>query len=181
MQILDAALDLFGERGFTGTSLRDVAERAGLSHPGLLHHFASKEALLAAVLQRRDEVDRARVGSDGDDPDAMLDRLVAVVEHNAEVPGLVELYCVLSAEATASGHPAHGYFRERYQRLVGELERAGSRLRQAGRLRPGTTPHSFAVTTVAVVDGLQVQWLLSREDLDMASELRAHLAVMVTP
>ncbi len=36
-----------------------VAEAAGLSQTGLLHHFPSKELLLAGVLQRRDEQDMA--------------------------------------------------------------------------------------------------------------------------
>ncbi|MFP8873735.1 MAG: TetR/AcrR family transcriptional regulator [Myxococcota bacterium] len=52
LQILDAAEDLFAERGFAGTTLRDVATRVGIQIPSLYNHFESKEALYAAVLER---------------------------------------------------------------------------------------------------------------------------------
>ena len=52
LQILDAAEDLFGEFGFSGTTLRDVATRVGIQIPSLYNHFESKEALYAAVLER---------------------------------------------------------------------------------------------------------------------------------
>jgi AcrR family transcriptional regulator len=51
-RILDVAEELFAERGYAGTALRDVAERAGLRTPSLYNHFASKESLYAAVLAR---------------------------------------------------------------------------------------------------------------------------------
>jgi AcrR family transcriptional regulator len=174
-QILDVALDVFGESGYGAASLRDLARRAGISHAGLLHHFPSKEQLLAAALEHRDELDGARLAGDPTDPWDVLDGLVSVVEHNARVPGLVELFCVLSAEATSPQHPAHGYFVRRYDRLVARVEAALQGLADDGRLPAGQEPRSLAVRTVALVDGLQVQWLLSGRSLDMAAELRAHL------
>ncbi|HEY8493155.1 MAG TPA: TetR/AcrR family transcriptional regulator [Myxococcota bacterium] len=51
-RILDAAEELFAERGYHGASLRDVADRVGLRIPSLYNHFPSKEALYAAVLAR---------------------------------------------------------------------------------------------------------------------------------
>src|SRR4249920_1985097 len=52
--ILDTALEVFAQQGFRGGSLREIADRVGLSQAGVLHHFDSKEALLAAVLEQRD-------------------------------------------------------------------------------------------------------------------------------
>lgn len=51
-RILDAAEELFAERGYRGASLRDVALRVGLRIPSLYNHFPSKDALYAAVLAR---------------------------------------------------------------------------------------------------------------------------------
>jgi len=51
-RILDAAEELFAERGYGGTTLRDVASRVGIRNPSLYNHFESKDALYAAVLER---------------------------------------------------------------------------------------------------------------------------------
>ena len=51
-RILDAAEELFAERGYEAASLREIARRAGLQQPGLYNHFASKRDLYAAVLDR---------------------------------------------------------------------------------------------------------------------------------
>ena len=50
--ILDEATRLFAERGYEGTSMADLAERVGLRKASLFHHFASKEQLRKAVLER---------------------------------------------------------------------------------------------------------------------------------
>lgn len=46
---LQAALDAFVEHGYHGTSVRQIAEKAGLSVPGLYHHYRSKQALLVGL------------------------------------------------------------------------------------------------------------------------------------
>jgi TetR/AcrR family transcriptional regulator len=51
-RILDAAEDLFAERGYSATSLADVADRVGMRSPSLYNHFKNKEALYQAVLER---------------------------------------------------------------------------------------------------------------------------------
>jgi len=50
--ILDEATRLFAERGYEGASMADLAERVGLRKASLFHHFASKDELRAAVLNR---------------------------------------------------------------------------------------------------------------------------------
>jgi AcrR family transcriptional regulator len=51
-RLLDAAEQLFALQGYDGTSLRQIAERAGIREPGLYNHFAGKQALYEAVLFR---------------------------------------------------------------------------------------------------------------------------------
>ena len=43
------ALDLFTEKGFDGTSLREIAERLGVTKAALYYHFASKDDILMAL------------------------------------------------------------------------------------------------------------------------------------
>jgi len=49
-RILTAGLELFAERGYHGTSIRDIASAAGLTSASLYTHFASKEAILAELV-----------------------------------------------------------------------------------------------------------------------------------
>ncbi|MDF2993882.1 MAG: TetR family transcriptional regulator [Microbacterium sp.] len=171
--ILDAALEVFSQSGYRSGSLRDIATRVGMSEAGLLHHFRNKSALLEAVLEERDDRARALVPIESEDGADVLRGLVDLASYNASIPGVVELYTTLSAEATSSDHPAHGYFVRRYEYTRGNIERSFHSLRDEGRLRHGMTPRRAAITAVALMDGLQVQWLLDRDALDMAEELRA--------
>lgn len=50
--VLDAALELFAQFGFSETSIRDISDKAGVSHPLILHHFGSKEHLYESVKRR---------------------------------------------------------------------------------------------------------------------------------
>ncbi|WP_254773926.1 TetR/AcrR family transcriptional regulator [Microbacterium sp. cf046] len=170
--ILDAALEVFAESGYRAGSLRDVAQKVGMSEAGLLHHFPNKSALLAAVLDRRDQHSLEFVPFGDPDGAVALRGLVELATYNASVPGVVELYCVLSAEATAPDHPAHEYFIGRYEYTRGSLRTAFESLERDGRLMAGVTPQRAAVATIAMMDGLQVQWLLDREVIDMAEELK---------
>jgi AcrR family transcriptional regulator len=49
-RIIDAARDLFVERGYAGTSVRDISERLGMTKGSLYYHFASKDELLHALV-----------------------------------------------------------------------------------------------------------------------------------
>jgi AcrR family transcriptional regulator len=51
-QILDAALKLFAHRGYGATTVREIAEAAGLSHGNVYYHFPDKEVIFHALLQR---------------------------------------------------------------------------------------------------------------------------------
>jgi AcrR family transcriptional regulator len=48
--ILDAALDLFAERGYFGTSMREIGRTVGVRESALYHHFESKQAIFEALL-----------------------------------------------------------------------------------------------------------------------------------
>lgn len=179
-RILDAGLEVFAQSGYRKGSLREIAERVDMSEAGLLHHFPSKSALLAEVLDHRDARSREIVDLDSEDCLVTLAGLVRLARYNAERPGVVELYCVLSAEATDPSHPAHEYFVGRYQGLRDSLGQTLARAKAAGQLRDGVDPHRAACRLIAIWDGLQVQWLLDRTSLDMADDLADHLHRILT-
>src|SRR5262245_54976951 len=67
-QILDASIDLLRTGGVGALSMREVARRAGVSHQAPYHHFADREAILAAIAEEgfsglADALHRAREGA----------------------------------------------------------------------------------------------------------------------
>lgn len=77
--LLDAALLCFAERGYEGTSIRDIATRAGLSLGLLYHYFPSKEALLGELFARSVALIQGVFAEAADEPDPRrrLRRLIA--------------------------------------------------------------------------------------------------------
>jgi AcrR family transcriptional regulator len=79
-EILEIAVKLFAERGYYGVSMDNIGAAAGVTGPALYHHFAGKEAMLAAALipvsQRLLDGGRARIGEHPDSPAAALAALV---------------------------------------------------------------------------------------------------------
>jgi AcrR family transcriptional regulator len=176
--ILTAAVAVYGEAGYHGSSLRAVAKRAGITHAGLLYYFPTKEALLAAVLERRDAEDSARERLDAQPGRAVLRHFLALAEYNVTHPGIVDLYSRLAAEAVAADHPAHEYF-QRHYRLAREAAYGSFRvLAERGELRGD--PETAALTFIALMDGLQVQWLTMPADVDLVGSLRHYLDSVLT-
>jgi AcrR family transcriptional regulator len=167
-RLIRSALSAYGANGYSGSSLASIAAAAGLTTAGLLHHFPSKEELLVAVLQERDRLDGQRLHLRGLAGLEALDALVTLVEANVSTPGLVRTFTVLMGESVAEDHPASQWFRERYPRRCNNLAaglRAGI---DSGQIREDTDTDAVAAEVIAMMDGLQVQWLLDPERVDMA-------------
>ncbi|MCJ1712983.1 TetR/AcrR family transcriptional regulator [Curtobacterium sp. VKM Ac-2922] len=174
-EILTVALELVAQQGFRRTSIKDVSDAVGLTQAGLLHYFDSKDELWVEILRRRDEIDNA-TDWHANDPSELLS---AIVRHNAEVPGLVQMFVNLSAAAaTDTEHPAHEYFRERYENSRRSMAADFRAMQQDGRLRADVDPEALTSVLLAVSDGMQIQWLFD-PSRDMAAhvELVTRLAV----
>jgi AcrR family transcriptional regulator len=176
-QIMEATCELIAERGFWGLSMQDVADQCGLTVPGLLHYVDSKVGLLVAVLEHRDLEDarslRDQLGvgedevpdewSDGGPKGVDLRQLcAATVRRNAQQPEIVRLFAVLEIEALSPSHPAHDYFATRQARVVSSFTELARALTDR--------PEVLARQIVAMMDGLQVQWLRAPRDLDLVEE-----------
>ncbi|MFT4235759.1 MAG: TetR/AcrR family transcriptional regulator [Microbacterium sp.] len=168
-EILNAAVDVFGSRGFANGSLQEIADRVGMTHAGVLHHFGSKDKLLLEVLRHRDEADVAGLkGQHIPDGEELFRHLVATAIHNAERRGIVQAFAVLSAEAVTDDHPGREYFEQRYQGLRREIAAAFEQMcRESGAPIDAPTIAQASAAILAVMDGLQVQWLLDPDAVDL--------------
>ncbi|MET7988338.1 MULTISPECIES: TetR/AcrR family transcriptional regulator [unclassified Streptomyces] len=173
-EILETALGIVARVGYSRTTVRELAQAVGLSQTGLLHYFGTKEQLFIAILRRRDEVDQRMVtgavdAAPGTSPD-LAQGLTALVRHNAEVPGLTQLFSRFASEAAEPGHPAHEYFRDRYATARSTVATAIREQQAAGSLPADLAPDRMAGLLFALIDGLQMQWMYDPE-IDMAEQL----------
>ena len=179
-EILRAAHEVFTTKGFRNGSLGDIADRVGITHQGILHYFGSKEQLLVEVLRDRDADGRLEFES-AERPQGVdfLQHVLRTVEQNVSRTGIVQAYTVLSAESVTEEHPAQGWFRDRFEGLRAELAEAlrvacGPEQPSAEQLDRG------ASALIAVMDGLQVQWLTVPGDVDLVGSLRFYLQNLLT-
>ena len=162
--IMNAAVDVLAEVGYHGMSLRDVARKVGISHPGVIYHFPSKEVLLMSVVSDYEE----KLGFDLDqlevlDAQTVLDSILMLLSRMGESPLLVEVECMLRVEASSNVHPAHDHFESRNQRLHSVLEKAWTELVVQGRVQGDETPANITSLQTAVYYGLMNQWLYDHD------------------
>lgn len=169
-EILEAATKLLAEYGFQGATLARVAEEVGLTEPGVLHYFPSKVHLLQGVLEYHEQKEvesyAALIDMERKNPVELLALTENLVAENEKMPGLIQLFTVLVSESIRSDHPSHDYFVQRY-RQAREMYIAEFLKLSAFDLRPDIDLNELVVLIMAVMDGLQIQWLLDPEKVDM--------------
>ena len=179
-RIVQEANRLFGESGYNGARMADIAEAAGLTLPGLLHHFANKEELLLNVLENRDRADQQHFEAVFKNSAGMnaLDVLQTLVEYNQTIPEMVRIFTVLSAESTTSDHPGHEFFIRRYrffrQQYLALLKEAQGQ----GKIRDDIDVEQLGLLVMAVMDGLQLQWLLDPEQVNMRAAFKTFTQIL---
>lgn len=185
-EILSTALEVIAREGLRRTSIRELADAAGLSQAGLLHYFDSKEELYTAILRKRDQVNAARLATlrsarapeDGagdssrEEAGAVIAAFLELLREGALVPGLAELFARLSVDAAAAEHPAHQFFLDRRQRLRELFVPAISAMQAEGQIVDSVPAEQLAAILHALSDGLQTHWLLDPE-LELAGTIEA--------
>jgi AcrR family transcriptional regulator len=154
-EILRAALEVFGSRGFRQGSLREIAERVGLTQAGLIHHFGSKIGLFMEVLHSH-ALKAVKVQSQL----PFAEEVLAVVDDSESNRDYIRLFTTISAEATDPTHPAHDYFIARYRELHERWKAAIETEQKNGSIDPSVDADAAARLIVATLDGLNIQWLL---------------------
>jgi AcrR family transcriptional regulator len=182
-RLLDAAEALFMQRGFDGTSMGDVAERAETAVGTLYHHFADKRALLLELVerwgerlatQRRSEIDLGALL--GVDPRAAIERwLRGAYTRLRDKPSV---YLVVLSMAARDPE-----VRQRYQRIE---ELAIERLRalfefgqRRGLMRQELDPHAAAFLIHHSLDMAVAQLLLQQQATPEPERVLQELVAMI--
>ncbi|MFD4936256.1 TetR/AcrR family transcriptional regulator [Streptomyces virginiae] len=175
-KILDTAVEHFAQWGFNASSLTRIAADCGITQGGLLHHFRGKEDLLLSVLAQSERHDVERLFSEpAASVAAHFATVVDLAADNQRRPGIVRMFNTLVGESGNPEHPAHAYFTRRYTRVLAytvDLLEAGV---ARGELRPDTDCEAVGREILAVMDGLQIQWVLTPDNVDMPARLRGFL------
>jgi AcrR family transcriptional regulator len=181
-RIVADAMRLFTRGGFASTSMQEIADAVGVSKSTLFHHYPSKDALLLAVLQARDAAiaERSPQVSGLPAADALRTIVAGARENSEREPGLIEVYAVLSCEASPADHPAHAYFARRFEGALAYFTGTFVTAARQGTLAPGLDPAAEALWLLALWDGLQFQWMYAPDEIDIAAHLAAHLDQVLT-
>jgi AcrR family transcriptional regulator len=175
--IIDAATAHFMRAGYAETPMAQIAEDVGLTHRGLLHHFATKKHLLLAVAGRRFDYVHEWIADVPSTPDGLraLRALLDLTSRWHAQPGLIELFVLVTAEAADRSSPARALYVEQYERAVGDMTEDLRLGAEMGQLRPDVDYETVARRCIAMCDGLQLQWVLSDGTLDLVGVLREYL------
>ncbi|GAB3394587.1 TetR/AcrR family transcriptional regulator [Humibacter soli] len=172
-QIIESAIAEFADHGVDGTSLRTLGDAIGVSHATLRHYFASRDELLVEVYRAHEESSvGAAFDAEVSDEVTAVEAMALSADRNRSIPGLVRLYATLSTDALQEGHPASETFiRERFERLRNMLAERIRSDQAAGLIASDIDAMDAAALVIAASDGLQVQWLLSPDTVDVRRSL----------
>jgi AcrR family transcriptional regulator len=168
-RILDVALDLFSDKGYDATSLREIAERLGVTKAALYYHFASKEDILMALHMRLHEFGKEAMANLGDEPVSLerwaeiLDGLVDQMMAQRKLFLLHERNQATFEKVHREGHDAeHEDLQNRFRQILGD-----PRVTLRDRVRMAA---SFGVIFSGLV--LASEAFTEAKDAEMLEELR---------
>lgn len=159
-RLIEAARQLFVERGFGGTSLRDIAEQAGYSQGAFYSNFTCKEAVLLELLKRHVAVEDNQLDAIMGNEERTIDQILVELETRFETLKQKKDWSILAVElqlhALRSPTFAESYacfWREHEQRVASLIGRMFARL---GTKPPAQTGR-LAIGFMALINGLVVQ------------------------
>jgi len=148
-RILDTATQLFTDLGYAATSIRNIADHAGVN-PALVHYyFGSKHSLLEVVLQHSLEPMVSALASLKTNESASVEDIAALLIRTAAAhPNIPRL---LTREVLLPGGEMQAFFIENLApQLGGALPGLVERERNAGKLREDTDPAYAALMILAM-------------------------------
>ena len=168
--VLQAALECFGEQGYHGTTIREVAARAGLSVPGLYHHYPSKQALLVGIahsaMAELYSRTAAAVEEAGSDPVARIRAVVeCLVLFHAHRGGSAFIAASEIRSLDEAARTAHVAARDRQQRLLSDAVDAAAAAGRLGTAHPREAMRAVTTMCTAVAQWYRADGPLSPEEL----------------
>jgi AcrR family transcriptional regulator len=160
--VVATATEVFGEHGFRGGTLQQVADRVGGTPAAVLKLFGTKEKLLIAVLEHWGD-QTSEIVDHGTVENAYLDGFNELMSYHVSHKGLLQLYTTMAAEAASPRHPAHEFMTARYRNTLENMRRGFRDSSAAGhltRMSEADIAHE-AECLLAVLDGLEIQFLLN--------------------
>lgn len=161
--IIQAAIEVFAEKGFRDGSLTDVADKVGVSPAGILYHFNSKEELLLAVIAERDRRTLQTPGRGDLKGLAALRAMVRFAEQSEGEKGLAALHTVLQVESFDPEAVTHDYFLIRSRLVRASAAVLIQEAQEMGEVRADVDPVAKANEMVAFLEGAAVMWLMDPE------------------
>jgi AcrR family transcriptional regulator len=159
-KILAAAIRHVARNGGRGTSLAQIATEAGVTQQGLLYYFPSKDELLNAALDVRDQRDVVPRPTPWEGLE-FLDGIVDRIRRWRQEPEMVGMFTLLLVENLGDHAPLRDRLEKRYD-LVHKEYADGVRAAQAnGTARADVDPDLKAVEVIAFLNGLETSWLLN--------------------
>lgn len=174
--ILDAAEQIFLQRGVARTSLQDIAVAAGVTRGAVYWHFENKAAVFQAMMERVTlPCEAALADLQNVPPEALLDTLaqmgMAPLRDLATKPQVrrvftIALHLTEYTDEMASQQDEH---RAGIQRYLLQMEALLARAQTAGQLQTRTPARTMALGLFAVVDGLMMHWTLAPDTFDIVA------------
>ncbi|QPK81060.1 TetR/AcrR family transcriptional regulator [Schaalia sp. ZJ405] len=159
--ILNAAMRLISDSGYHGFSLRDLGREVGVSHPAVIYHYPSKDALMLAVVKKFEDVlGLCDIEIDDEVPgglrlvrltmDTFEESVVKLMQFSKspDASTVLNLQAMLYVEASNAEHPAHAYFVERMRVLQDFYKEKVDILKAQGAIERATQSDILARTII---------------------------------
>lgn len=159
VEILEAAVRVFGSHGYRGSTLKQIADDVGITTAGVLRYF-SKEELLTEVLKHWD--DNQPVLRNRRDGVSWFRQFPDLMRFHLENRGFLELFLTFATEASDPTHPAHDFLVERHRRSAADMRQNLVAAADLGEIPPMSDADAEyeARAFTAMLDGFELQWLL---------------------
>ncbi len=174
-RILQIAIESFAERGYHGTSINEIAKLAGITMPGLLHHFPNKRELFAAMLSEQERRDNA-LFSTFFPADAgvfdVLEAYVAMAKVNVGRPGVLQLFHLITAESASGEHPYSETAADHFRAARDYVAEGVRHSIERGDVFADADPERIAAQVVGMIQGLENQWLHGHDEVELVEVFR---------